>query len=85
MKIYTERGGAPMVTADTGTLTGKTSFTGLVFVDGVLSAKDALSKLQPAEIASVEVLKGKAATEYYATDPAAANGVIRVTTKHAKQ
>ena len=59
-------------------------FAGLVFVDGALAPAGILAKLGPNEIASIEVLKGEAAAKI-STDPAAANGVIRVTTKHAKQ
>lgn len=67
-----------------GTLTNSKGFTGLLFVDGVLAPAGSLATLSPNEIASIEILKGEAATKV-STDPAAANGVIRVTTKHAKQ
>lgn len=62
----------------------KSAFTGLIFVDGVRAPQNVLSNLKPEMIESVEVLKGAAATKAYA-DPAAANGVITITTKHAKQ
>ena len=74
MKISTER----------GTLTEKKGFTGLLYIDGVLQPSSSLAALSPNEIASVEVLKGAAAAKV-STDPAAANGVIQVTTKHPKQ
>lgn len=66
-----------------GTLTNSKGFTGLLFIDGVLAPSGSLAKLSPNEIASVEVLKGEAAAKV-STDPAAANGIIRITTKHAK-
>jgi len=65
------------------TLNHSRGFTGLVFVDGVLVPAGILAKLGPNEIASFEVMKGKAAARVSA-DPAAANGIIRITTKHAK-
>ncbi len=43
-----------------------------------------MSRLSPDQIATVEVMKGEAARKAYATDPAAANGVILITLKHAK-
>lgn len=57
-------------------------FTGLVFIDGVQADALALHRLTPDQIASMEIMKGDAATRQYA-QPAAANGVIRVTTKAA--
>lgn len=54
------------------------SFTGLVLVDGV--KVDDMPALPAASIQSMEVIKGAAATQRY-KDPAAANGVILVTTK----
>ena len=69
----------------TGNVVRVNAFTGLIFVDGVRAASDAMSRLSGEQIESVEVLKGTAASEYYTTDPAAANGVIRITTKHPKQ
>ncbi len=74
-----------METEKKGSVVRSDKFTGIVFVDRVRAPNDAMSRLSPDQIASVEVLKGKAAREYYAADPAAANGVIRITTKHAKQ
>ena len=70
--------------AERGTPTGKLAFTGLLYVDGVLQPNGSLARLSPSDIVSVEVLKGAAAAKI-STDPAAANGVIYVTTKHAKQ
>jgi hypothetical protein len=85
MKI-TYKNGTQHETIETahGTLTGSKGFTGLLFVDGVLAPEGSMAKLSPNDIASVEVIKGPAAAKI-STDPAAANGVIRVTTKHARQ
>ena len=74
MKISTER----------GTLTEKGAFAGLLYVDGVLQPSSSLAALSPTDIVSVEVLKGAAAAKV-SGDPAAANGVIYVTTRHGKQ
>lgn len=85
MKIV-YKNGAQEGTIETahGTLTDSKGFTGLLFVDGVLAPQGSMATLSPGDIASVEVLKGDAAVKV-STDPAAANGVIRITTKHAKQ
>ena len=66
------------------TLTRKEPFAGIVFVDGVRVPASTLSRYSPNEIAAVEVIKGDAARAAYGSDPAAANGVIRITLKHAK-
>ena len=55
----------------------------LVVVDGAIAEQGVLTKLRSADIASVEVLKGAAAKAAW-SHPAAANGVITITTKHAK-
>lgn len=55
-------------------------FTGLVIIDGVKSDPAALARLAPAQIEQIEVIKGASASRAY-TEPEAANGVIRVTTK----
>lgn len=55
-------------------------FTGLLYIDGKRADASALHALDPASIASVEVLKG-ARARAVSSDPAAANGIIRVTTK----
>jgi outer membrane receptor protein involved in Fe transport len=65
-------------------VTGAKTFTGLLYVDGVLQSSNSLAALSPNDIVSVEVLKGAAAAKI-STDPAAANGVIQVTTKHPRQ
>lgn len=55
-------------------------FDGLVVIDGQIRDDAALQTLDPDAIATIDVLKGDAATAVY-SDPRAANGVIRVTTK----
>ncbi|HYW10358.1 MAG TPA: M56 family metallopeptidase [Longimicrobium sp.] len=54
----------------------------LLVIDGVLSDERTLHALGPEGIERVDVLKGEAATREY-SDPRAANGVIRITTKKA--
>ncbi len=56
----------------------------LVVVDGVIAEEGVLMKLRSTDIESVEVLKGAAATAAW-SHPAAANGVITISTKHARQ
>ena len=55
-------------------------FSGMIVIDGVRSDASALQALDPNAIASIDVIKGAAATAL-STDPAAKNGIIRVTTK----
>jgi outer membrane receptor protein involved in Fe transport len=54
-------------------------FEGVIFIDGVRADGAALQRLDPKDIAGVEVIKGVRATQL-TSDPAAKNGVIRVTT-----
>ena len=61
-------------------LRSKTAFTGVIIIDGVTSSERALALIAPDDIASVDILKGVAAAQT-SSDPAAANGIIRVTTK----
>jgi beta-lactamase regulating signal transducer with metallopeptidase domain len=58
-------------------------FDGIVIIDGVRASETALSRLAPGALASVEVIKGARAQALYPDDPAAARGVIRVTTLRA--
>ena len=74
MKLTTER----------VTLTDKKAFAGLLYVDGVLQPSGSLAALAPGDIMSVEVFKGLVAANVFG-DSAAKNGVIYVTTRHAKQ
>ena len=62
-------------------LTGsaKTSFTGILIVDGQKVEASALNSISPESIESVEIIKGDAAKALYGD--AGANGVIKVTTK----
>jgi hypothetical protein len=55
-------------------------FEGLLVVDGKIVDASLLATIPPDQIASVDVLKGDAATSAY-SDPRAAKGVIKVTTK----
>ena len=57
-----------------------TNFEGLLLVDGVRADPSRLRSLGPDQIVSIDVIKGPAAAKQYA-DPAAARGVIRITTK----
>lgn len=55
-------------------------FLGLILIDGVKVDPAAMYALDPDRIESVEVIKGSMATQRY-TEPEAANGVLRITTK----
>jgi len=61
----------------------RTTFDGLLLVDGQPMASGDLNRIDPESIATIEVVKGDAAKTRY-TDPRAANGVIVVTTKAKK-
>jgi len=54
--------------------------SGLILVDGKRMDQAAFHKLELGDFHSVEIIKGPEAMKLYA-DPAAANGVIKVTTK----
>lgn len=71
------------IEADQGSI-GAKRFAGLVFIDGVLASQRSMAEIAPNDIISIDVLKGAEAVKV-STDPAAANGVIKVTTKHARQ
>lgn len=58
---------------------GATAASPIYLIDGVRADARAMQALDPDRIASVEVLKGIAATAAYGAD--GANGVIRITTK----
>ena len=55
-------------------------FPGLLFIDGVLAQPSLMRTLNPDQIEKIEVVKGAAAAKLH-SDPKAANGVIRITTK----
>ena len=56
-------------------------FEGIVYIDGLRATERAIAEIPRGEIAAIDVLKGDAALSKY-SDPAAANGVILVRTKH---
>lgn len=62
------------------TVGGTGSFEGLLLIDGVETPVSATTNLDPDTIETIEVLKGPAAARAY-SDPRAAKGVIRITTK----
>jgi beta-lactamase regulating signal transducer with metallopeptidase domain len=55
---------------------------GMLVIDGVRAEPSALRALRPDQIESIEILKGPAATQLY-SEPEAARGVIRITTRRA--
>jgi beta-lactamase regulating signal transducer with metallopeptidase domain len=55
-------------------------FNGVLILNGVRVANSELTTIPPGEIVSVEVVKGDAARQLY-PDSAAANGVIKITTR----
>jgi len=61
----------------------RTAFSGLMIVDGVITEPAFANSLAPDQIVTVDVIKGASATAQY-SDPRAANGVIRITTRKAK-
>jgi len=67
--------------ASTPLMQPRTTFSGLMIVDGVIAPEP--FSLSPDQIVSVNVIKGPAATAKY-SDPRAASGVIEITTKKAK-
>ncbi len=54
-------------------------FAGIIFVNGVRASSTALESIKPENIKSVEIIKGWEASAL-SNDPAAANGVIKITT-----
>lgn len=59
------------------------TFAGLYVVDGKRMDQNGFTalRLNPSDIASIDVTKGTAAAQLYPNDPAAAQGVIQITTK----
>jgi beta-lactamase regulating signal transducer with metallopeptidase domain len=55
-------------------------FDGVILIDGVRADPTALHRLDPKDIAEVTIVKGPAATQMM-SDPAAKNGIIKVTLK----
>jgi Ca-activated chloride channel family protein len=64
----------------TGVAGDRSTFAGLLIIDGTVVDASQLKTLSPDRIESMEVIKGTAATSRY-SDPRAASGVIVVTTK----
>lgn len=58
-------------------------FSGIVIIDGTRADAAALHRLDPKDILGVEIIKGAAATQL-SSDPAAKNGIVKVTTKGAR-
>lgn len=58
----------------------KKGFDGVVIIDGVTASEHELALLSAKDIASIDVIKG-ASAQTMSPDPAAVNGVIKVTTK----
>jgi len=56
------------------------TFDGLLIIDDKIVSSTAIDRIDPAQIESIEVIKGSAATSKY-SDPKAAKGVIKVITK----
>lgn len=73
------RGDAGEVSASSATVEG---FDGIFVIDGKQVDPKEMRKLAPGAVANVEILKGAAAAAQF-SDPAAAKGVIRITTKKA--
>jgi outer membrane receptor protein involved in Fe transport len=61
-------------------VSGASKFSGLIFIDGLRADGSALQSLDPKTIESIDVIKGVAAAKL-SSDPAAKNGIIKVTTK----
>lgn len=76
--------GEPLGDRDAASAPKRTGFTGLMIVDGVLTDPVAANSIAPDQIVSVDVIKGAAATAQY-SDPRAANGVIKITTRKGQK
>ncbi|HET7190243.1 MAG TPA: hypothetical protein VFI52_18960, partial [Gemmatimonadaceae bacterium] len=59
------------------------AFSGIVLIDGTRADPATLHRLDPNDIVAVEIMKGAAATQL-SSDPAAKNGIVKVTTKGAR-
>ena len=81
VKVRTLRGDSILIRNVNDTATkARTAFDGLLLVDGVVTESSRMNTIDRATILSVEVVKGAAATTAF-SDPRAANGVIKITTK----
>ena len=79
VRVRTMRGDKVSIRMDTATK-ARTAFDGLLLVDGVVTESSRMNAIDPGTIVSVEVVKGAAAKAAF-SDPRAANGVIKITTK----
>lgn len=61
-------------------LRSRTGFEGVFMIDGKTVSSDVANRINPNNISSIEVVKGEAA-RLLSTDPRAANGIIKITTK----
>ena len=76
--------GEPLGDRDAASTPKRTGFAGLMIVDGVITDPVAANSIAPDQIVSVDVIKGAAATAQY-SDPRAANGVIKITTRKGQK
>ncbi len=60
------------------------TFSGIVLIDGTRADVTTLNRLDPKDIVAVDVIKGAQAAAM-SNDPAAANGIIKVTTKGVRK
>jgi len=81
MKVFVHNGQPAVITPD-GMLKRKSEFAGLLYIDGVLAPSNTLEKIKRDDIVSVNILKNDEARAV-SSDPAAANGIIKVVTKAA--
>ncbi len=79
VRVRTMQGPTILLRKDTATLARK-AFDGLLLVDGVVTEFSRMNTIDPKTIEHIEVVKGAAATAAF-SDPRAANGVIKITTK----
>ena len=79
VRVRTMRSDTVLIRTDTATK-ARTAFDGLLVVDGVITESSRMNAIDRATIVSVEVVKGAAAKAAF-SDPRAANGVIKITTK----
>ena len=78
----TERMAAPDRAAKPAAIGGTAALLPLLYVvDGVRMPRDVVPTLNPSQVASVEVIKGRTALERFGAD--ASYGVVLITTKQA--
>ena len=79
MTIHLAGGG--VMKSENGAVTSGTAFNGVLLVDGVQKPASMLATIRRENIDAVEVIKGKSVLQL-SSDPAAANGIIKITMKH---